>query len=142
MSLIKVRVLVGLVTVVGLIFAAVLFFYAASPYIYVGVVPFFHSAVRDMVIFGLAGVCCLYVCARLMACRPWAWWATTLLSVLVLVTGLFLAWATIHPRDDFARSEGGFGFFLSILLTLPSAFCLSILNLPIVRRSFFSKSKT
>jgi hypothetical protein len=28
------------------------------------------------------------------------------------------------------------------VFTLPSAFCLSILNLPIVRRSFFSKSKT
>jgi hypothetical protein len=133
----KARILVGFVGAVGTLLAAILFFYAASPYVERGVVPFFHSAPLEALIFGTAGIACLFVSIRLIAGRRWAWWATALINTLVLGTGLILLWIVLHPRDEFARSEGGFGFFLSILTIAPSAFCLAVLFLPVVRRSFF-----
>jgi hypothetical protein len=133
-------VLVGSVSVFGFAFAALLLFYAASPYIDKGVIPFSHSALGDALVFGSAAACCLIICTQLIAGRRWAWWTTVGFCALTLFAGLFFFWAATHPRDDFARSEGGFGFFLSILLTAPSAFCLGVLNLPLVRKKFFSQT--
>ena len=67
----KARILVGLVGAVGTLFAAILFFYAASPYVEKGVVPFFHSAPLEALIFGTAGIACLIVSIRLIAGRRW-----------------------------------------------------------------------
>src|ERR1700724_1301382 len=128
----KARILVGFVGTIGTLLAAILFFYAASPYVERGVVPFFHSAPLEALICGTAGIACLFVSIRLIAGRRWAWWATALISTLVLCMGLILLWIVLHPRDEFARSEGGFGFFLSLLTIVPGAFCLAVLNLPVV----------
>ena len=69
---------------------------------------------------------------------PWLnllMWA--LISTLVFGICLILLWIDEHPSEEFARSEGGFGYFLGVLTIVPSAFCLAVLNLPVVRRSFF-----
>ena len=137
MSVTKAGILVGLVSLFGFAFAAILFFYSISPYVDRRVIPFSHSAIKDTLIFGSAGVCCLFVSIKLIAGRRWAWWTTVVFSALGLLGGIFLLWVTMHPRDDFARSEGGFGVFLSILTTVPSALCFGILNLPAVRKRFF-----
>lgn len=117
-------------------FAAILVFYGALPYVE-RCCPFFHSAPLEALIFGTACIASLFVSIRLIAGRQWAGWATALIRTLVLCVGLILLWIVLHPRDEFARSEGGFGSFLSQLTIVPGAFCLAVLNLPVVRRGFF-----
>lgn len=97
MSLTKVRVWLGSASLVGLILAAILFLYVMSPYVEHGVVPGFHSTSKDTVIFGATGVSCLFVCARLMAKRRWAWWVVIISTSLLGTVLLEPFWLTGFP---------------------------------------------
>lgn len=131
------RLSLGFVTLMGFGFALLVFFYAASPFTERGMIPVFHNATRDLTIFGLTGFGTIIACIGLLRHKRWAWWVTATFSAILLAAGIIFFWICAHPRDDFARSEGGFGFFLSLLISAPSLLCLILLSLPPVRRSFF-----
>ena len=130
------RVAVGIVCCWGFALTALLFFYAVNPWIDHRVIPVFHSLSSNTVLFGAAGLICLFVFARLIQGRRWAWWTAFAVSILILGLGAFLFYSSLHARTDFERSESGFGLGLSMILMTPTAMCSVLLALPCVRRRF------
>jgi hypothetical protein len=116
-------------------------FYAVSPWSDRNEIPFFGSRLRDTVVFSTFGLIGLCVTIQLLRGRRWAWWSAFVVTALILSIGVLLLVLTLYPRDEFARSEGGFGWFLSFWLMLPSAISLILLILPAVRQMFRIKPK-
>ena len=135
-----VRISIGFVVLLGVAFTALMLFYATAPYTEKDVIPVSRSAIGDTLIFGSIAIGSLAVCIGLAKRKLWAWWTTVLFCALLLVAGIFLFWTTLHPRDEFARSEGGFGWFLGSIFSSLGGACLSILNSSGVRRSFISQN--
>jgi hypothetical protein len=135
------RIALGVVCFFGLTFATLLLFYAGSPWIEQRAIPFFGSRFYDSVLFGIAGLFCVYVNIRLIQGKAWAWWTALTANVLTLALGVLIFISALHPRDDFARSESGFGIGISVILVAPTAIATILLILPPVRRRFgFSRS--
>lgn len=130
------KVAVGVVCLFGFAFAALLFFGAVNPWIDQHEIPFFGSRVCDSALLGVAGLLCVYVSIRLIQAKTWAWWSALVVSVLTLGFGVFLFVAALHPRDDFARSESGFGLGMGFILMTVGAIPGVLLSLPSVRRRF------
>ena len=128
------RVAVGIVCCWGFAFAALLFFYAVGPWTDHQVIPFFGSRLLDTMLFGTAGLICVFVIARLIQGRRWAWWTAFAVSILMLGFGAFLLYSSLHAQTDFERSESGFGIGISIILLAPTVMCSVLLALPCVRR--------
>jgi hypothetical protein len=131
-----VKIAVGVVCFFGFGLASLLLMYAVSPWIDRAVIPFFGSRVYDTVLFGVTGALSALTSIRLIQGKMWAWWAALAVSGIILGLGVLLLFTTLHPRDDFARSEAGFGMGISIILTLPGAISTVLLSLPRVRRRF------
>ena len=132
------RIAIGVVCFFGLALAALLFFYAGSPWIEQREIPFFGSRFFDSALFGVAGLFCVFVDIRLLQGKAWAWWTTLAASTLTLAFGVLVFVSALHPRDDFARSESGFGLGISVILMTPAAIAGTLLILPPVRRRFVS----
>lgn len=132
------RVAVGIVCCWGFALTALLVFYAASPWIDHREIPVFRSRPLDTVLFGAAGLTCLFVIARLIQGRRWAWWTAFAVSTVILGLGAFLLYSSLHAQTEFERSESGFGLGVSIILMTPTAMCSVLLALPCVRRTFTS----
>jgi hypothetical protein len=130
------RVAVGIVCCWGFALTALLLFYAVNPWIDHREVPIFHSRPSDTALFGATGLICLFVIARLIQGRRWAWWTAFAVSILVLGLGAFLFYSSLHAQTDFERSESGFGLGVSMILMTPTAICSILLVLPCVRRRF------
>ncbi len=138
----KVTGLVGttVLCLFGLVLSALLLMYAASPWIDHNEIPFFGTRLRDTAIFSVLGSLNICILVGLARGKRWAWWFALFVAGLVLSMALFLVVASMHPRDDFARSEGGFGLFLSFCLLVPGAVSAVLLSLPAVRRRFWGPS--
>jgi hypothetical protein len=130
------RIALGVVCFLGLSFAALLLLYAVSPWIEQRAFPVSGSQSHDSVLFGIAGLSCVYVNIRLIQGKAWAWWTTLSVNVLILVLGVVVFISALNPRDDFGRSESGFGIGISVLLGTPAAIATVLLILPPVRRRF------
>lgn len=126
----------GIVSCCGLALAALLFFYAVAPWIDRKAIPVFGSGLLDTALFGVAGLICVFVIARLFQGRRWAWWISLAVSTLLLGLGAFILYSSLHARTDFERSESGYGFGMSIILMTPATVCCVLLALPCVRRRF------
>jgi hypothetical protein len=114
----------------GFALAALLFFYAASPWIEHRAIPLFHAGIADALLFGAAGLICLFVITRLIQGRRWAWWTALAVSTVVLALGALLLYSSLHAKTDFERSESGFGIGVSMILITPTAMCTALLVLP------------
>ena len=130
------RLAVGVVCVFGLCLSALLIFYAVSPWFDHAHIPFFGSRLRDSTTFSVSAAVSICITICLARVRLWAWWTALAVAVLTLAIAIFLLVATLFPRDDFARSEGGFGFFLSVCIMVPGLLSTIFLILPCVRRRF------
>jgi hypothetical protein len=130
------RIAIGVVSLFGFTLAILLFFYAAEPLVDHAATPIFGSRIRDTAIFGPIGLSIVFVSLRLIQGRNWAWWIALAVSLITLGCGAFVFVSWIHPRDDFARSEGGYAFVLSLFLIAPGALNAILLSLPFVRRRF------
>ena len=128
------RVAVGIVCFWGFALITLFFFYSVSPWTDPNEIPFFHSRLLDSALFGMAGLTSLFVIARLIQGRRWAWWTAFVVSIFTLGWGVFFFYSSLHPQTDFARSESGFGLGVSMILMTPSAMCTVLLALPCVRR--------
>jgi hypothetical protein len=117
--------------------AALLVFYAVSPWADRNEIPFFGSRIRDTAIFSLLGLSSISAIVGLIRGRRWAWWSALVVAVVTLSAAVFLLIATLHPRDDFARSEGGFGLFISLCLMIPGVVSAVLLTLPAICQRFF-----
>ena len=134
-----VRVAIGVVCLFGFTLAALFFFAAVNPWIDQHEIPFLGSRFYDSTLFGVAAFLCVFVGVRLVQGKLWAWWIAFAVSLVTTGFGVLLFVSALHPRDDFARSESGFGLGLGLILmtlgTIPSV----LLALPLVRRKFFLK---
>jgi hypothetical protein len=130
------RAAVGVVCIFGFVLVALLTFYAASPWLDHKEIPFFGSRLRDSALFAFAAAASMYVTVSLARGRLWAWWSALAVAVATLSVAIFFLFASLHPRDDFARSEGGFGLFVSFCLMIPGLISTALLALPPVRRRF------
>jgi hypothetical protein len=124
------------VCIFGFVLCALWLMYAISPWIDHNQIPFFGTRLRDTAVFLSLGSSGITVTVGLARGRRWAWWCASMVVGLVLSVAVFLLVATIRPRDDFERSEGGFGLFLSICLLVPGSISAVLLSLPAVRRRF------
>jgi len=130
------RFAIGVVSCCGFAFAALLFVYAVSPWVDQKQIPFFGTPASDTVLFGTAGAFCALVNIRLLQRRRWAWWTAFSVSLLTLGFGMLVFFSALHPKNDFARSESGFGIGISLILVTPSLITSVLLALPSVRRVF------
>lgn len=128
------KVAVTIVSCCGFAFAALLFIYAASPWIDHKEIPVFRSRWSDTVLFGVIALICAFVTTRLVQGRRWAWWTAFTVSMLILGLGAFLLYSSLHPENDFARSESGFGLGIAVILITPSLISIVLLALPCVRQ--------
>ena len=135
------RIEIAVVSFFGLTLCTLFIFYAVSPWSDHNEIPFFGSRFRDTALFSILGLSSLCITIQLLRGRWWAWWSALAVSVLTLSMAVFLLVVTLHPRDDFARSEGGFGLFLSLCLMLPGAVSIILLTLPTVRQRFEPRNK-
>jgi cell division protein FtsW (lipid II flippase) len=126
----------ALVCIFGFVLSALLLMYAASPWIDHNEIPFFGTRLHDTAIFFVLGASGVAITVGLARGRRWAWWSALIVVSLLLSMAVFLLVATVRPRDDFARSEGGFGWFLSFCLLVPGVISAVLLSLPAVRRRF------
>jgi hypothetical protein len=133
------RSLIGLISIFGLAFGALFFFYAFAPWAEPSAIPFLCYRVADTAAFGMLGSFIFYTSIRLFQCRAWAWWIAFISSAVLLGLAGLLQFRTAHPSDDFARSESGFGFGFVLIIGAPSAVSFFLLSLPLVRRRFFAK---
>ena len=127
---------IAAVCLFGIMFFSLLLFYAASPWLDGQAIPFFGSRLGDSAVFALAAAVTGYTTVCLARRKTWAWWLSLAIAVMTLSVALWLLFATLHPRDDFARSEGGFGFFISLCLAIPGLSSSALLVLPQTRRRF------
>jgi hypothetical protein len=127
------RVAVGIVCCWGFALTALLFFYAVNPWIDHREIPVFHSLSSNTVLFGAAGLIFLFVIARLIQGRRWAWWTAFAVSILILGLGAFFFYSSLQDRMAFERSER---LRASIIVIMPTAMCSVLLALPCVRRRF------
>jgi hypothetical protein len=116
--------------------AALLFLYAVNPWFDHKEIPVFGSRLSETALFGAAGMTCAFVTMRLIQGRRWAWWTAFAASVVILGLGAFLLYSSLHPQNDFERSESGFGVGISIILAVPSLITSVLLTLPCVRQRF------
>ena len=130
------RVAVGIVCCWAFAFTVLSFFYAVGPWADPKEIPVFHSRLLDTALFGMAGLISLFVIAKLIQGRHWAWWTAFMVSILILGLGAFLFYSSLHARTDFERSESGFALGVSMILMTPTAMCSVLLALPCVRRRF------
>ena len=84
------RIALGVVCFFGLTFAALLLFYAGSPWIEQRAIPFFGSRFYDSVLFGIAGLFFVYVNIRLIQGKAWAWWTALTANVLTLALAVLI----------------------------------------------------
>jgi pilus assembly protein TadC len=131
-----VRIAVGIVSFFGFALAAVLFLYAANPWMERAEIPVLGSRIYDTAIFGVTGLLCIFVSIRLIQGKNWAWWTAIAVSIAALGLGVLFFVSALHPRDDFARSEAGFGLGISLILVTPGAISGVLLSLAPVRRRF------
>jgi len=127
---------IAIVCLFGVTFFSLLLFYAASPWLDKQAIPFFGSRFRDSAVFALAAAVVGYLIVSLARRKPWAWWLSLAAGITILCIALWLLFATLHPRDDFARSEGGFGFFIWLCFLIPGLLSSALLVLPQTRRRF------
>lgn len=130
------RIAVRIVSIIGLGPAALFFFYAVGPWTEARAIPMFGSRIYDTVLFGAAGLLCIFVVLRLIQSRVWAWWITFVASILVLGLGIFSFYSALHPSD--AGWESGFVLGVAVFLMTPAAVACVLLSLPSVRREFVS----
>ena len=130
------KLAVGVVCLFGLLLSALLIFYATSPWLDHLQIPFFGSRSRDSTLFAACAALSLYVTISLALRRRWAWWVALMAALATLGLALFFLKGILFPRDDFARSEGGFGFFIAFCLLIPGLLSTALLTLPSVRRRF------
>jgi len=136
------RIAIGALSFFGFTLAALLFFYAGNPWIERGEIPFSGSRFFDSASFGMAGLLCVFVNVRLVQGKAWAWWTALAVSVLMLAFGALVFISALHPRDDFARSESGFGLGISVILMTPAAIASILLIMPAVRRSYVFSARS
>ncbi len=125
---------ITIVCLFGVMLFSLLLFYAASPWLDRQAIPFFGSRSRDGVAFALAAA--VTGCVTVSLARRKTWWFALATTITILCGALWLLFATLHPKDDFARSEGGFGCFLSLCLLIPGLSSSALLVLPQTRRRF------
>jgi hypothetical protein len=130
------KIAIGIVCFFGFALAASFFIYAVNPWIDQHEIPFLGSRTYDSLLFGAAGLLCAYVSIRLIHGRTWAWWTALAASILTLGFGGLHFVSALHPRDDFARSESGFGLGIGLILMTAGAIPSILLSLPAVRRRF------
>jgi hypothetical protein len=130
------RIAIGVVCFFGFTLAALLFLYAVNPWMDRREIPFLGSRIYDTALLGATGLLCVFVSIRLVHGKTWAWWTAFAVSIITLGLGVLLFVSALHPRDDFARSEAGFGLGIGIILTIPGAISGVLLSLPSVRRRF------
>ena len=131
-----VRIAIGVVCFFGFTLAALLFLYAISPWIDYAEIPFFGSRVCDSALFGVAGLLAAFASVHLIQGKTWAYWTALAVSVITLGLGVLIFVSAFRARDEFARSEAGFGLGISLILTTPAAISGLLLSLPAVRRKF------
>jgi len=136
------RIAIGAVCFFGLALAAVLLLYAGSPWVEQRAIPFFGSRFYDSSLFGIAGLFTVFVSVRLLQGKAWAWRAALAASVLMLALGVLIFISALNPRDEFARSESGFGIGISVIVMAPALIATILLILPPVRRKFAFSSST
>src|SRR5208282_3518980 len=134
-----VRVAIVVVCLFGLAFAALLLFAAVNPWVDQHEIPFLGSRFYDSALFGAAGLLCAFVVVRLIQGKLWAWWTAFAVGLVTIGLGALLFVSALHPRDDFARSESGFGLGTGFILMTLGAIPSVLLGLPPVRQKFFSK---
>ena len=132
------KIAIGIVAIIGLALGALFFFYAVGPWIEARAIPMFGSRIYDTVLFGAAGLLCVFINLRLIQGKVWAWWTAWGASILVLALGVSIFYSALHPSDDFARSESGFGIGISVILMTLATVACALLSLPPVRRRFVS----
>jgi hypothetical protein len=134
----KAMSLVGItvVCIVSSALSALFLMYAFSPWIDHNEIPFFGSRLRDTTVFSILGASGISVTVGLARGKRWALWSALIVVGLMLSTAVVLLVATVRPRDDFARSEGGFAVFLSFCLLVPGLVSGVLLLLPAVRQRF------
>jgi hypothetical protein len=130
------RFATAVVGVIELLLTGLLAFYATDNWLERTARPFLGSKVADSLVFGLATLVMAVVIVNLLKGKKWSWWVSLLGSCVFLCLGLLMLWLTLNPRDAFARSEGGFGVFVTGLLLFPSLLSVVLLNLPTTRRRF------
>lgn len=134
-----VRIAIGVVCLFGFTLAALLFFYAANPWMERVEVPLFGSRIYDTALFSVIGLLCVLASIRLIQGRTWAWWTAFIVSLITFGLGAFLFVYALYPRDKFARSEGGFGLGIGIMLMIPGTISSILLNLSSVCRRFAAR---
>jgi hypothetical protein len=134
-----VRVAIGVVCFFGFTLAALLFLAAVNPWVDQHEIPFLGSRSYDSALCGVAGLFCVFAGVRLIQGKLWAWWIAFAVSLATVGLGIFLFVSALHPRDDFARSESGFGLGTGLILMTLGAITSVLLGLPPVRRKFFLK---
>jgi hypothetical protein len=136
------QISIGVVSCFGFTLGALLFFYAVSPWTDHKIIPFFGSRVLDTAIFGVIGLFCVFVTIQLLRSKRWAWWFAFVITAITLGLAIIFLILVLHPRDDFERSEGGFGLGISLCLLIPGAISAILLSLPSVRRRFHPREET
>jgi hypothetical protein len=127
---------IAIVCLFGAALFSLLLFYAGSPWLDRQAIPFLGSRPLDSGVFALAAAVTGYVTVSLALRKTWAWWLCLAIAIMTLCAALWLLFATLHPRDDFARSEGGFGFFISLCFIILGLSSSALLMLPQTRRRF------
>lgn len=134
-----VRIAIGVVCLFGFTLAALLFFYAANPWMERVEVPLLDSRIYDTAVFSVIGLLCVFVSIRLIQGRTWAWWTAFIVSLVTSGLGAFLFVYALYPRDKFARSEGRFGLGIGIMLMILGTISSILLNLSSVCRRFAAR---
>ena len=134
-----VRVAISIACFFGFTLAAILLFAAVNPWVDQHEIPFLHSRLYDSALFGVAGFLGVFAGVRLIQGRLWAWWIAFAVGLVTTGFGVLLFISALHPRDDFARSESGFGLGIGFILMTVGAIPSVLLALPPVRRKFFVK---
>jgi uncharacterized membrane protein YbjE (DUF340 family) len=134
-----VRVAIVVVYLFGFAFAALLLFAAVNPWVDQHEIPFLGSRFYDGAVFGAASLLCVFVVVRLIQGKLWAWWTSFAAGLITIGFGVLLFVSALHPRDDFARSESGFGLGIGLILMTLGVIPSALLGLPPIRRKFFLK---
>jgi hypothetical protein len=135
------QISISIVSCFGVTLGALLFFYAVSPWTDHKVIPLFGSRLSDTAIFGVIGLFCVFVTIQLLRSKRWAWWFAFVIAAITLGLAIIFLILVLHPRNDFERSESGFGLGISLCLLIPGAVSTILLSLPSVRRRFSSSRK-